>query len=208
MLDRRVAGAGYLVAQGIRSMIMARVGGQERPVGLLVSCNQAPRRFADEDRRVLTSLAHHLAVALDKVRVHAELHNNLRRLQETQAQIMQADKLPRADVLVVEDEEPLRGLVAEVIHALGHHVVDATTGHEALARLREQPYDLVLLDLRLPDVDGRCGSVRWLPIPNSPASFRVEELALICAERTRQTWRFQSPSAPTVLLCHWRPSVP
>jgi len=58
-------------------------------------------------------------------------------------------------VLVVEDEEPLRGLVVEVIHALGHHVVEATTGHEALARLRERSYDLVLLDLRLPDVDGQ-----------------------------------------------------
>jgi two-component system NtrC family sensor kinase len=63
--------------------------------------------------------------------------------------------VPSAHVLVVEDEEPLRGLVAEVIHALGHHVVEAKTGHEALARLRERPYDLVLLDLRLPDVDGQ-----------------------------------------------------
>src|SRR5262245_53709890 len=99
-LDRRVAGAGYLNAQGIRSMIMARLGGQERPVGLLVSCNQAPRRFADEDRRVLTSVAHHLAVALDKVRVHAELRNNLQRLQETQAQLMQADKLKALGTLL------------------------------------------------------------------------------------------------------------
>ena len=84
----------------IRSMIMARLGGQERPVGVLVSCNQAPRRFADEDRRVLTSLVHHLAVALDKVRVHAELRNNLQRLQETQAQLMQADKLKALGTLL------------------------------------------------------------------------------------------------------------
>jgi signal transduction histidine kinase len=390
--DRSVAGAGYLDALGMRAMITMRIGGQERPLGLLVACNREPRRFVDEDRRVLTTLAHHLGVALDKVRVHAELRNNLQRLQETQAQLMQADKLkalgtllsgvahelnnplstirlsiqlarrlapmdaaltrrmdvmeaaclrasriirdllafarrqpperrrvdlnqvirstldlqtsqlelnkirvvtalapvpeiwadphqlqqvflnvfgnaihamktPRrpavltvtsepcgsevvvtiddagpgipsedlgrifdpffttkptgagtglglslaigiveahgghmyaenlpgigarftvrlpvgenaeavepappgppltavagADVLVVEDEEPLRELVSEVIHALGHHVIEATTGYEALARLRERSYDLVVLDLRLPDVDGQ-----------------------------------------------------
>src|SRR5262249_21677359 len=59
-----------------------------------------------------------------------------------------------ANVLVVEDEAPLRGLVTEVMHGLGHHVGEATTGHEALVRLRERTWDLVMLDLRLPDVDG------------------------------------------------------
>ena len=99
-VDRNVAGAGYLDKVGMRSMIVARLGAPERPVGVLVSCNQAPRRFADEDRRVLTSLAHHLAVALDKVRVHDELRNNLQRLQETQAQLMQADKLKALGTLL------------------------------------------------------------------------------------------------------------
>jgi len=94
------AGAGDVDTLGMRSMIMARLGGHERPVGVLVAGNREPRRFEDEDRRVLTSLAHHLTVALDKIRVHAELRNNLQRLQETQSQLMQADKLKALGTLL------------------------------------------------------------------------------------------------------------
>jgi two-component system NtrC family sensor kinase len=60
-----------------------------------------------------------------------------------------------ADVLVVEDEGPLRGLIVEAVRDLGHHVVEATTGQEALDRLQTRGYDLVILDLRLPDVEGQ-----------------------------------------------------
>jgi signal transduction histidine kinase len=98
--ESSVAGAADLERLGLRSVLLARLGGQERPVGVLVSGHREPRRFADEDRRVLTSLADHLAVALDKVRVHAELRSNLQRLQETQAQLMQADKLKALGTLL------------------------------------------------------------------------------------------------------------
>jgi two-component system NtrC family sensor kinase len=60
-----------------------------------------------------------------------------------------------ADVLIVEDEEPLRALIAEAVRDLGHHVVEAATGQEALDRLQERGYDLVILDLRLPDIEGQ-----------------------------------------------------
>ena len=59
------------------------------------------------------------------------------------------------NVLVVEDEDPLRDALTEVLHGLGHRVVGARTGSEALSRLRERTWDLVMLDLRLPDVDGQ-----------------------------------------------------
>jgi signal transduction histidine kinase/ActR/RegA family two-component response regulator len=98
--DGSIAAAGGLDTLGLRSILMARLGAQERPVGVLVSGYRQPRRFGDEDRRVLTGLAHHLVVALDKVRVHAELRSNLQRLQETQAQLMQADKLKALGTLL------------------------------------------------------------------------------------------------------------
>src|SRR5262249_2710885 len=81
----------YLEKHGMRPLIMVRLGAQDQPIGVLVCCSRAPRRFTDEEKRVFTSLARQLAVALDKVRLYAELRNNLQRLQETQAQLMQAD---------------------------------------------------------------------------------------------------------------------
>src|SRR5256885_9681695 len=65
-----------------------------------MSCNRTPRRFTDEETRVLTSLVHQIAVALDRARVYAELRNNLHRLQETQAQLIQADKLKALGTLL------------------------------------------------------------------------------------------------------------
>ena len=60
----------------------------------------------------------------------------------------------RAAVLVVDDE----GIVQEVLSALlsrrGYEVVTAGSGEEALEALTLRPYDVVLLDLMLPAVDG------------------------------------------------------
>ena len=62
-------------------------------------------------------------------------------------------------ILVVEDHPPLRGLVAEALHAAGYRVVEVWNGQQAIAALEEHlPPDgqlcLVLLDLRLPYVSG------------------------------------------------------
>ena len=59
-----------------------------------------------------------------------------------------------ARVLVIDDEEALRVSVAKIVSRLGHHVDTAGTATEGLARLSKQPYELVLTDFRLPDLDG------------------------------------------------------
>jgi two-component system NtrC family sensor kinase len=60
-----------------------------------------------------------------------------------------------ATVLIIDDEEHLRRVLAEVLTSLGHHVDEAADGTTAKQKLEAGDYDLVLLDLRLPDVDGR-----------------------------------------------------
>jgi PAS domain S-box-containing protein len=56
--------------------------------------------------------------------------------------------------LVVDDEAMVRRATARVVGRLGFEVTTEGTGRGALARLAEQPFDLVLLDLTMPDLDG------------------------------------------------------
>ena len=58
------------------------------------------------------------------------------------------------NALVVEDERGVRDLVRRYLEREGFSVVATGSGAEALSCLAEQPIDVVVLDLGLPDVDG------------------------------------------------------
>ncbi len=60
----------------------------------------------------------------------------------------------RAKILVVDDEEPLRRLLERELGRGGYLVDTASTGEEGLAKFREQIYNVVLLDIRMPGLDG------------------------------------------------------
>ncbi|HEX2716676.1 MAG TPA: PAS domain S-box protein [Gemmatimonadaceae bacterium] len=60
----------------------------------------------------------------------------------------------RRRILVADDEASIREALRVFLRSLGHHVDVAETGHEAAARLDGSSYDLILLDLRMPDVAG------------------------------------------------------
>jgi two-component system response regulator HydG len=59
-----------------------------------------------------------------------------------------------ARVLIIDDEEALRESVGKIITRLGHDVDTAGTATEGLDKLGKVPYELVLTDFRLPDLDG------------------------------------------------------
>jgi hypothetical protein len=59
-----------------------------------------------------------------------------------------------AHILVVDDEEPLRKLIKEVMMMNGHTCDLASNGLEALERIRKTPYDLVIIDRNMPTMDG------------------------------------------------------
>ena len=57
-------------------------------------------------------------------------------------------------VLIVEDEQALREGLTDLLTAAGHEVVAFEFGKDAVATGTEEAFDLVLLDLMLPDLDG------------------------------------------------------
>jgi CheY-like chemotaxis protein len=59
-----------------------------------------------------------------------------------------------AHILVVDDQEDNRAVLDRRLQRQGHTVECASGGHAALARLRAAPFDLVLLDVLMPDLDG------------------------------------------------------
>jgi DNA-binding response OmpR family regulator len=57
-------------------------------------------------------------------------------------------------VLVVDDEPTLREVVVRYLERAGYRALEAGDGDEAEVLLRNQPPDLVILDLMLPGTDG------------------------------------------------------
>ncbi len=73
-------------------------------------------------------------------------------------------------ILLVDDEEALTRYLAPILERAGFSVVVAHDGNTAFRYVQEQPVDLIVLDLLLPDLDGRevCRRLRaagiWTPV--------------------------------------------
>jgi PAS domain S-box-containing protein len=57
-------------------------------------------------------------------------------------------------ILVVDDEPGIAGVLAEVLQFDGHVVETAGNGHAALEKIAGEGYDLILSDIRMPELDG------------------------------------------------------
>jgi len=72
-------------------------------------------------------------------------------------------------ILLIDDDSRLAAMVSEYLGGAGYRVTTAATGGEGLERLGAEPYDALVLDLSLPDMDGlevcRRLRARWeLPV--------------------------------------------
>jgi CheY-like chemotaxis protein len=61
---------------------------------------------------------------------------------------------PPLSILVADDEAPLRWSISAILESAGHRVVQAEDGQVALGLLREQDFDVLVLDLHMPRADG------------------------------------------------------
>lgn len=61
---------------------------------------------------------------------------------------------PVKNILIVDDEETIRQLIALILRTEGHTVVEAVHGRDALDKMSGKIIDMVITDLRMPQMDG------------------------------------------------------
>ena len=57
-------------------------------------------------------------------------------------------------ILIVDDEKAIRKTLTEILSYEGYKIDDAENGEEALKKLKEKSYDVVLCDIKMPKIDG------------------------------------------------------
>lgn len=57
-------------------------------------------------------------------------------------------------ILICEDHESIRGMIEALVSASGHHVVGVASGSKAIEHALTEHFDVLLLDLMLPGMDG------------------------------------------------------
>ena len=92
-------------------------------------------------------------------------------------------------VLIVEDNDKNRKLVRDVLTFKGYEVIESETGEEGVRLARERSPRLVLMDIRLPGIDGvealrrlrAEGTTRGIPVMAMTASVMSEDRRKIMA---------------------------
>lgn len=124
--------------------------------GLGLSATDAVERFSRGGARSADgfglglSIAHQAAVALGAT---LSLQDNpgggtIARLTIPHAQPASAR------ILVIEDEDAIRDAITYTLQTAGYQVTEAATGQDGLASARQEHFDLIIIDLLLPDIPG------------------------------------------------------
>jgi diguanylate cyclase (GGDEF)-like protein/PAS domain S-box-containing protein len=80
-------------------------------------------------------------------------------------------------ILIVDDDEVIRMLLRQFLEGEGYTVVEAENGPAALEKVGEQPFDLIILDIAMPGIDGPgvCAHIRS-SVPDPPPILMITAL--------------------------------
>lgn len=92
-----------------------------------------------------------------------------------------------ATIMVVDDNPTKRYVISSWLRRAGHRIVEAATGGAALDRLKDPDVDLVVLDVRLPDIGGFevCERIKATPATASLPVIHISATAVDVADRTQ-----------------------
>lgn len=118
--------------------------------------------------------------------------------------------MAKENILVVEDEEDLLELVRYNLAKDGYNVLGVTTGEDALRLARTRPFDLAVLDLMLPGVDGLevCKTLKSNPktqqMPIIMLTAKGEEADIVTGLELGADDYVTKPFSPRVLLARMK----
>ncbi|KGJ13456.1 response regulator [Paracoccus sanguinis] len=113
-------------------------------------------------------------------------------------------------LLVIEDEAPIRRFLRIVLEGAGHVMDEAARGREGIERAATGAPSAVVLDLGLPDMDGKAviAAIReWSDVPIVVVSVRSNEAEIIAALDAGADDYVTKPFAPAELLARLRALV-
>jgi CheY-like chemotaxis protein len=106
-------------------------------------------------------------------------------------------------VLIVEDHPTMRGAMRMVLEEGGYRITDAAEGREALGLVREDPPDLVLLDLHVPGMSG----AEILDAIRSDRSVAGTRVIVVTADGEEERERMLASGADAYLTKPFSPSA-
>ncbi|MGD2269935.1 MAG: response regulator transcription factor [Desulfobacterales bacterium] len=118
--------------------------------------------------------------------------------------------MPKEKILVVDDEEDILELVRYHLAREGYHVTCAETGEGALKHVRDENFDLIVLDLMLPGIDGLGvakklkGGSKTKQIPIIMLTAKGEEADIVTGLELGADDYITKPFSPRILIARIR----